>query len=123
MPSEYSPEIVVSGLHFDLTPSLKAFVCQKTERLLRHEKRIARVRVDLDCEQKRPGHGWFVARGHLTSYGPGLYASVTSEDCHQAISLVIDKLDRMLRRRAVSAKEKRNHPHLIDFPARLPKTA
>lgn len=123
MPSENSPGIIVSGLHFDLTPSLKTFVHQKAGRLLRHDKRIACVRVDLDCEQKRPGHGWFVARGHLTSYGPGLYASVASEDCHHAISRLIDKLDRMLRRRAVSAKEKRNHPQLIDFSAMPPKTA
>lgn len=123
MPSENSPEIIVSGLHFDLTPSLKMFVQRKAERLLRHDKKLSRVRMDVDCEQKRPGHGWFVVRGHLTSYGPGLYASGTSEDCHQAIAQVIDKLDRMLRRRAVSSKEKRNHPPLIDFPARLTKTA
>lgn len=115
------PEVIVSGLHFELTPSLQTFVRQKAARLLRHEERIIRVRVELDCEQKRPGYRWFVAKGHLTSYGPEMNASVSSDNCHQAVSLLIDKLDRMLQRRAIFRKEKRNHPHSIDLGAAFPK--
>lgn len=116
-----SPEIIVSGIHFELTPSLHTFVRSKAARLFRHEERIIRVRVELDCEQKRPGYRWFVARGHLGSYGPEMNASVSSDNCHQAVSLLIDKLDRMLQRRAVFSKEKRNHPHAIDLDTILPK--
>lgn len=115
------PEIIVSGIHFELTPSLKTFVRQKAERLFRREDRIIRVRVELDCEQKRPGYGWFVAKGHIISYGPEMNASVSSDNCHHAVSLLIDKLERMLRHRAVFMKERRNHPHAIDLGAALPK--
>lgn len=115
------PEVIVSGLHFQLTPSLLTFVHQKAARLYRHEERIIRVRVELDCEQKRPGYRWFVAKGHLSSYGPEMNASVSSDNCHQAIALLIDKLDRMLQRRAIFNKEKRNHPHPIDLGWDLPK--
>jgi len=121
MPRQISPEIIVSGIHFDLTPSLKTFVHEKAGRLLRHEERITRVRIGLDYEQKRSGSGWFVARGHVISYGPGMNASASHGDCHQAITLLIDKLARMLRRRAVAEKGQRNHPHLIEFPIALPK--
>ena len=121
MNQHYPPEVIVSGVHFELTPSLQTFVRQKAARLLRHEERIIRVRVELDCEQRRSTCRWFVARGHLTSYGPEMNAIVSSDNCHQAISLLIDKLDRMLQRRAVFKKEKRNHPHPIDLGACLPK--
>ncbi len=121
MNHEIPPSVIVSGIHFDLTPSLKTFVQQKAARLFRHEERIVHVRVELDCEQKRPGYGWFVAKGHLRSYGPEMNASVTASECHQAVSLLIDKLDRMLQRRAIFTKEKRNHPHPVDLGAALPK--
>lgn len=116
-----SAETIVSAIHFELTPSLTTFVREKAARLVRHEERIIRVRIELDCEQKRPGYRWFVARGHLSSYGPEMNASVSSDNCHQATSLLIDKLDRMLRRRAIFMKERRNHPHAIEIGASLPK--
>ena len=115
------PEVIVSGLHFELTPSLQTFVRGKTARLLRHDERIIRIRVELDCEQKRPGYRWFVAKGHISNHGPEMNASVSSDNCYQAISLLIDKLDRMLQRRAVFTKEKRNHPHAVEIGSFLPK--
>ena len=121
MNHQTQPDVIVSGIHFALTPSLKIFVQQKAVRLFRHEERIVNFHVELDCEQKRPGYGWFVAKGHLSSYGPEMNASVTASECHQAVSLLIDKLDRMLRRRAVFTKGKRNHPHSVDLAAALPK--
>src|SRR5271157_3903916 len=40
-------EVIVSGIHLDLTPSLKFYVNEKVGRLFRHEERIVRVRVEL----------------------------------------------------------------------------
>ena len=115
------PEVIVSGIHLELTPSRQTFVRQKAARLLRHDERIIRVRVELDCEQKHSDHRWFEARGHLSSYGPEMNAIGRNDNCHQAISLLIDKLDRMLQRRSVFTKEKRNHLHPIDLGAAFPK--
>ncbi len=114
-------DITVSGVHFDLTPSLRAFVLEKAAPLLRHEERIIGIRVVLDCEQKRPGYRWFVASGHLSSYGPEMNASVCNDDCHKAVSLLMTKLDRMLQRRAIFAKAQRNHPHAVEISSFLPK--
>ncbi len=116
-----SRDVIVSAIHFDLTPSLHAFVRQKTERLFRHEERIHRIRVELAYEQRRPGCGWFVARGHVGSHRIELNASIGADECHKAILLLVDKLDGMLHRRAIFRKESRNHPHGVELSAALPK--
>jgi putative sigma-54 modulation protein len=115
-------ELIVSGIHLDLTPSLKTYVREKTERLFRHEERILRIRVELECDSKEAVGSRFKAKGHMVINGPELNAIVSSDECHKAISLLTDKLDRMLRRRARLQKEKRNHPHNIEFAdVALPK--
>src|SRR5690606_8588809 len=108
--------------HLDLTPSLKTYVREKTERLFRHEERIVRIRVELECDKNESVDTRFKAKGHMVIHGPELTATVSAEECHKAISLLTDKLDRMLRRRARLLKEKRNHPHTIEFSdVALPK--
>ncbi len=122
MNSQNSHELIVSGIHLDLTPSLKFYVKEKTERLFRHEERILRIRVELECDKKQEVGSRFKAKGHMSINGPELNATVTSDECHKAVSLLTDKLDRLLRRRARHQKEKRNHPHMIEFSdVALPK--
>ena len=115
------PELIVSGIHLDLTPSLKVFVQEKVDRLFRHEERILRLRVELECDPKERFGARFKAKGHVTIDGPALNASVESEECHKAVALLVDKLDRMLSRRAQIYKAKRHHPHAIELGAALPK--
>ncbi len=114
-------ELIVSGIHLDLTPSLKVFVQEKTERLFRHEERILRLRVELECDAKEKFGARFKAKGHVVIQGPEICASVESDECHKAVSLLADKLDRMLSRRAQLYRVKRHHPHAIELGAALPK--
>jgi putative sigma-54 modulation protein len=114
-------DIIVSGIHLELTPSLKTFVHEKTERLFRHEERIVRLRIELECDPKQAVGHRFAAKGHIQIYGPGMNACVEANECHKAVSLLVDKLDRMLRRRSRLFKVKRKHPHAIEFAAALPK--
>src|SRR5881397_2204951 len=51
MNSQNNHEIIVSGIHLELTPSLKTFVREKAERLFRHEERMGRIRVELECDR------------------------------------------------------------------------
>ena len=101
-------ELIVSGIHLELTPSLKTFVREKSERLFRHEERIVRLRVELECDPKETVSTRFKAKGHIAIQGPDMNAVVESDECHKAISLLIDKLDRMLRRRSRLFKVKRH---------------
>lgn len=117
-----SHELIVSGIHLDLTPSLKTYVAEKTERLFRHEERILRIRVELECDPKQAVASRFTAKGHIELNGPSMNASVSTDECHKSVALLIDKLDRMLRRNSRLGKVKRNHPHAVELDAALPKT-
>ena len=122
MNSQNPHELIVSGIHLELTPSLKTFVKEKAERLFRHQERIVRIRVELEFDKQEDIAARFKAKGHIAINGPDLNASVESDECHKAVSLLIDKLDRMLEKRHLLHKVKRNHPRAVEFNGvELPK--
>jgi putative sigma-54 modulation protein len=121
--NSHTPELIVAGIHLELTPSLKTFVREKTQRLFRHEERIVRIRVELECDSKQSVSNRFTAKGHIEIHGPDMNASVASDECHKAVSLLVDKLDRMLDRRAKSFKVKRHQSTAVDLDVALPKSA
>ncbi len=121
MNSQNQHELIVSGIHLDLTPSLKTFVREKSERLFRHEERIIRLRVELQCDRNPANGVQFTAKGHIQIHGPDMNASVQADECHKAVAMLIDKLDRMLQRRHQLHRVKRNHPHAVDLDAAIPK--
>ena len=104
--SEFSPKLILRGIHVELTPAMKAALESKAERLFRHEPRILRLRIDVD-RSFRGVTRMFTAKGHIEIAGPDLRASVTLEDAYVAMNLLIDKLDRMLRRRMTAALRRR----------------
>ncbi|TAG33724.1 MAG: ribosome-associated translation inhibitor RaiA [Verrucomicrobia bacterium] len=101
-------DLILSGIHLDLTPSLKQFVEEKADRLFRHEERIIRLRVELECDSKQDVAHRFTAKGHIEIHGPDMNASVSTDECHKAVALLVDKLDRMLNRRSQLKKAKRH---------------
>ncbi len=117
-----SHDVIVTGIHLDLTPSLKFYVKEKMQRLFRHDDRIVRVKVELECDRRHDHAHKFIAKAHLQVRGPDINATVSSEDCHKSIDLLVDKLDQSLRKRHGLAKDKRNHPHRIEWgDVSLPK--
>jgi putative sigma-54 modulation protein len=121
MNSQNTHELIVSGIHLELTPSLKTFVREKAERLFRHEERIVRVRIELECDPTEAVGTRFKAKGHIAIHGPDMNATVESDECHKGVSMLIDKLDRMLARRHQLQRVKRNHPHSVELTDALPK--
>lgn len=108
-------ELIVSGIHLDLTPSLKTYVREKAERLFRHQERIVRIRVELECDAKEEVATRFKAKGHIEINGPDMNAIVQSDECHKAVSLLIDKLDRMLGKRHDLHKARRHNLTTVDI--------
>ncbi|GAB5560848.1 MAG: hypothetical protein SynsKO_24950 [Synoicihabitans sp.] len=101
-------ELIVSGIHLDLTPSLKKFVSEKADRLFRHEEQIVRIRVEIEFDGNQDPQHRFTAKGHIEIHGPDMNATVSTDEAHKAVALLTDKLDRMLRRRSRFFKVKRH---------------
>ena len=105
-------KILLRGIHLTLTDALRENLRRKAERLLRHEPRIDRIRLDLEHDATR-GRASFVAKGHIEIGGPDILATMVAEDAHKAVDLLIDKLDRLLHRRGELFKARRHrHPPL-----------
>lgn len=85
---------------------MKAVLESKAERLFRHEPRILRVRIDVERDL-RGRTRVFTAKGKIEIAGPDLTAAVTTEDAYTSINLLIDTLDRMLRKRTTSVLRRR----------------
>lgn len=122
MYTENNHDLIITGIHMDLTESIKQTVTEKVERLFRHEDRIIRVKVDLECVYGKGGSEHeFIAKGHIEINGPSMNVSVSDSDCYKAVDQLVDKLDRMLRRRSRLQRVKRKDTHEVDIPASLPK--
>jgi putative sigma-54 modulation protein len=120
--TDHPREVIVSGIHLELTAGLKAHVRDKAERLYRHEGHIVRIKVELECDRKHDHDHQFIAKGHIVIHGPDINATVVADECYKAIDLLVDKLDQGLRRRHSVHKDKRNHPHPVEFDGvALPK--
>jgi putative sigma-54 modulation protein len=97
--SIHEPKLLLRGVHLGLDDHAKAFIEAKAERLFRHEPRILRLRIDL-VRDPRGGSVNFTAKGHVELAGPDLTASVITDTPAASVTLLIDKLDRMLRKRS-----------------------
>lgn len=118
---ELHPKLILRGIHLELTDAMKRVLETKAERLVRHEPRILRVRIDVErssCGRPR----MFTAKGHIEIAGPDLRAAVTTSDAYSAMALLIDKLDRMLRKRTTAMLRRRTNgdirAHVALTPAR-----
>lgn len=108
-------DVIVSGIHLELTESLKANVREKMDRLFRHESQIVRIKVELECDRQHDHAHKFIVKGHIIIHGPDINATVEADECYKAIDLLVDKLDQGIRKRHGVHKDKRNHPHPIEF--------
>ena len=111
-PETLAAKIIVSGIHVSLTEALKEAAMSKASRLLRHNDRILRIRLDIEHDKTRSVEEEYVAKGHIEIGGPDLVASAASEDAYKSLDLLMDKLDKLVRRRHRKHVDTRKHPHL-----------
>ena len=104
--TDHRSKLILRGIHVWLTDAMKAALESKAGRLFRHEPRLLRVRIDVERDL-RGRTRVFTAKGRAEIAGPDLTAAVTTEDAYTSINLLIDKLDRMLRKRMTLALRRR----------------
>ena len=121
-PEDIGAKLILRGIHLDLSDAMKASIQEKAGRLLRHEPRIDRIRIDVELDKTKTSKDHFIAKGQIEIFGPDLVASVDSDDAYKSVDLLVDKLDGLLRKRHSEKKEKRAHPHGVELDAALPKT-
>jgi len=104
--SDLDAKLLLRGIHLELDDATKALVETKTVRLFRHEPRILRLRIDLERDV-RGGTEMFIAKGRVELAGPDRTASVTTNAAPASIIRLIEKLDRMLRKRTTNLRRRR----------------
>jgi len=109
-------KVILRGIGLWLTDAMRNAIEAKVERLLRHEPRIVRVRIDV--EKESTAHvPLFAAKGHIEIGGPDLVASVSTEDAYKSVDLLIDKLDRKLRKRTTAFTSRRHTEDIRSYAA------
>lgn len=100
-------KLVLRGINVKLTAAMKDAFTQKASRLFRHEPRIIRVRLDIE-DNSRGGVPRFTAKGQVEIRGPDLLASITTDDAYKSVDMLVDRLDRALRKRTTALSMQRH---------------
>ena len=106
-PAMSNASVVISGVHLELTQAIKGYVNEKAERLFRHNPKIQRILFELVHGRARDHAAEYAAQARIEVPGPDIVVRVESEDLYKSVDLLIDKLDRSLRRRHRLVKVKR----------------
>ena len=86
-------QINLTGHHVEITPALRTYVTSKLARLERHFEQLIDIHCVLTVEKLRHR-----AEATVNLKGTKLFADATEEDMYKSIDLMLDKLDRQVKR-------------------------
>jgi ribosomal subunit interface protein len=94
-------DVVVTGRHCEITERYRSHVEEKLARLEKHDHRIMRVQVEVDCEAN-PRQRDRAVRLELTAFskGPVIRAEAAAADKMAALDMAVDKMASQMRRAA-----------------------
>jgi len=94
-------EVVVTGRNCEVSDRFRAHATEKLGRLEKHDHRIMRVHVEVDCEPNPRQHKGAI-HVQLTAFskGPVIRAEACAEDKMGALDLALDKMASQMRRAA-----------------------
>ncbi len=84
----------ISGHHLELTPSLREFVVNKLERVLRHFDQLIGAEVILSVDKTKEKTGRQIASITVYLKGKEIFVEKCDENMYDAIDKLIDMLDR-----------------------------
>jgi len=84
-------QLTVTGHHVDITPSLRAYVDKRFEKVLRHFDSLIDIHCVLTVEKLRRK-----AEATIHVSGAALHADATEPDMYAAIDVLSDRLDRLV---------------------------
>ncbi len=86
-------QIDITGHQLDVTTSMRDYFTSKFERIKRHFDQVINVHAILSVEKLN-----HKAEATMHINGKTLFAESTQEDLYSAIDLLMDKLDKQVRR-------------------------
>jgi ribosomal subunit interface protein len=94
-------EVVVTGRKCEVTDRFREHVSEKLLRLEKHDHRIIRVHVEMDCEPN-PRQQDTAVRLELTAFskGPVIRAEAAADHQMAALDMAVDKMAAQMRRAA-----------------------
>jgi len=95
-------QIDITGHQLDVTTSMRDYFTSKFERIKRHFDQVINVHAILSVEKLS-----HKAEATMHINGKTLFAESTQEDLYSAIDLLMDKLDKQVRRH----KDKMTNKH------------
>jgi putative sigma-54 modulation protein len=99
-------QISVSGRHIGITEAVKTYCTEKAEKLTRFYDRVRSIEVILDGQSGKHTAEMIVHADHTDPF----IAHESHDDLYAAVDLVLEKVERQLRRH----KEKhRNRKHMV----------
>jgi ribosomal subunit interface protein len=94
-------DVVVTGRHCEISDSFRGHAAEKLSKLEKHDHRIIRVHVEVDCEPNPRQHDQSI-HVELTaiSKGPVIRAEAAADHQMGALDLAVDKMAAQMRRAA-----------------------
>ncbi|MBM9459309.1 ribosome-associated translation inhibitor RaiA [Nocardioides sp. zg-536] len=94
-------DVVVTGRNCEITDRFRAHAAEKLSKLEKHDHRIMRVHVEVDCEPNPRQYDQAVHL-ELTAYskGPVIRAEAAAPDKMAALDLALDKMAAQMRKAA-----------------------
>ncbi len=94
-------DVVVTGRHCEISESFRGHCAEKLTKLEKHDHRIIRVHVEVDCEPNPRQHDKSV-HVELTAFskGPVIRAEAAADHQMGALDLALDKMATQMRRAA-----------------------
>jgi putative sigma-54 modulation protein len=100
--------ITISGHHLEITPSLRTYVTDKLDRVMRHFDQVVDVKVLLSIDNQKEKEKRQRAECNIMVKGSDIFAQSAHEDLYAAVDDLMDKLDRQV----VKHKDKvQDHHH------------
>lgn len=117
-------EVVVTGRHCELTDRFRSHVEDKLTRLEKHDHRIIRVNVEVQCE-RNPRQADRAVCLQLTalSKGPVIRAEACAADKMAALDLALDKMASQMRKAADRRRVHRGRHTPVSVGQALASTA
>ncbi|MBI4734014.1 MAG: ribosome-associated translation inhibitor RaiA [Rubrobacteridae bacterium] len=105
-------EIIVKGRHIEVTAALRSYAEEKIGRIAKYFDQIMKIEIELNDEKNPSISASKTVEVTVFTKGPVLRAKESSTDMYASIDMVVDKLERQIKRYKNKFKTAKHGPSL-----------